>query len=267
MDKKIEKIINKCLVLLEKGYSLDECISRFEDSRDEITEYFKTVKDIKDLEVIMPEKDFQENSLDHVISEAKKREMISLEKTEAAATLKRSRSGAKKRLLLRPAMIFLIFLVAAVFSFSGTLFASQETVPGQVLYPLKKSFEGFKLLVYPENKKGDLHFQFLSNRIDEANILLGSDGSDVGALVDDLIIEIDMEYRICRQLNSFAKQDEGKVIDSINNIKNMHGRMHGKDSDIDSGNGQKNNMGHDQENTGNIGHMGNSGGSSQNMGR
>jgi hypothetical protein len=106
MDKKIEKIINKCLALLEKGYSLDECISRFEGSRDEIREYFKAVKNIKGLEVIMPEKDFQENSLDHIISEANRREMVSLEKTEAAATLKQSRSGAKKRLLLRPAVIF-----------------------------------------------------------------------------------------------------------------------------------------------------------------
>ena len=64
---------------------------------------------------------------------------------------------AKKRLLLRPAMIFLVFLVAAIFSFSGTLFASQETVPGQVLYPLKKSFEDFKLIVYPENKKDETY--------------------------------------------------------------------------------------------------------------
>ena len=112
MDKKIEKIINKCLVLLEKGYSLDECISRFEGSRDEIREYFKTVKNIKSLEAIMPEKDFQVNSLDHIISEAKRREMVSLEKAEAAAIIKQSKSGAKKKLLLRPAMIFLVFLVA-----------------------------------------------------------------------------------------------------------------------------------------------------------
>jgi hypothetical protein len=142
-----------------------------------------------------------------------------------------------------------------------------ETVPGQVLYPLKKSFEDFKLIVYPENKKGDLHFQFLSNRIDEANILLGSDGSTVGVLVDDLIVEIDMEYQICRQLNSFATRNEGKIIDSINNIKNMHGRMHGKNGDSGINNSQKNDMGHDQENTGNMGQMGNNGGSNQNMGR
>ncbi len=86
-------------------------------------------------------------------------------------------------------MIFLVFLVLSVFSFSGTLFASQETVPGQVLYPLKKSFESFKLIVYPENQKDDLHFQFLNNRIDEADILLESDGSGADSLMDDLIIE------------------------------------------------------------------------------
>lgn len=56
MDKKIEKIIYKCLVLMEKGHSLDDCINRFENYRDEINEYFKTIKNIKGLGVIMPEK-------------------------------------------------------------------------------------------------------------------------------------------------------------------------------------------------------------------
>jgi len=266
MDKNIEKIIYKCLMLMEKGHSLDDCINRFEDYQNEINEYFKTIKNIKGLEVIMPEKDYRKNSLAQIIGEAKRRGSVSSEKAGAAAVIKRSTPGTKKRLLLRPAMIFLVFLVLSVFSFSGTLFASQETVPGQVLYPLKKSFEGFKLIVYPESRKDDLHFQFLNNRIDEANILLESDGSDVDILVNDLIIEIDMEYQMCMQFNCFSTRDEDQVLNSINSIKSRHKNRMGMDQDNTTINGHDKNEGPDHDNSRGMSQKGNNDRNSQNMG-
>ena len=268
MDKKIEKIIYKCLMLMEKDYSLDECINRFEDHRDEINEYFKTIKNIKGLEAIMPEKDYRENSLAYVMDEAKRRMAVSSEKADAAAVIKQSMPGIKKRLLLRPAMIFLVFLVLSVFSFSGTLFASQETVPGQVLYPLKKSFEGFKLIVYPESQKDDLHFQFLNNRIDEANTLLESDESGAGVLIDALIAEIDMEYRMCKQYSCFSTRNEDSVLNSINNIKNRYRNRYKNNQDNDpgrsngAGDNQEEEMGPGQQNTGNGGQQNKNGDSS-----
>ena len=249
MDKKIEKIIYKCLLLIEKGYSLDECINKFEGRRDEITEYFKTIKNIKDLEVVMPEKDYRKNSLEQIIGEAKRRERISSEKAASVAAMKRNKPTAKKRLLLRPAMIFLVFLILTTFSFAGTLFASQETVPGQVLYPVKRSFEDFKLIVYPESKKDGLHFQFLNNRIDEANTLLESGDPDTGIFVEDLIEEIDKEYNMCRQYNCFSTRDEDGILNSINNIKNRYGYRYGKNGDNGTGNGREKDMGSDQNNS------------------
>ena len=266
MDKKIEKIIYKCLMLMEKGYSLDYCINRFEDYRDEINEYFKTIKKIRGLEAIVPEKDYRKNSLAQIIGEAKRRGAVSSEKADAAAVIKQSTPGTKKRLLLRPAMIFLVFLVLSVFSFSGTLFASQETVPGQVLYPLKKSFESFKLIVYPENQKDYLHFQFLNNRIDEADILLESDGSGADSLIDDLIIEIDMGYRMCKQYNCFSTRDEDQVLNSINSIKSRHRNRMGMDQDNGTMKGHEMDSLPDQDNSSSMGHSGNNKGSSQNRG-
>ena len=259
MDKKIKKVIFKCLILIKKGYSIDDCINKFKNYRNEINNYFRTIKNIKGLEVIMPEKDYRENSLAQIMSEAKRRDMISSEKADAAAAIKANTSGTKKRLLLRPAMIFLVFLVLSVFSFSGTLFASQETVPGQVLYPLKKSFEGFKLIVYPESQKDDLHFQFLNNRIDEADILLKSDDPDSDIFVENLIDEIDSEYQVCKQFNCFSTRDEDSALNSINNIKSRYRNRYknNQDNDPDRGNSagdhQEEDMGSNQQNTGNGG--------------
>ena len=244
---------------MEKGHSLDECIGRFKGHRDEINEYFKTIKNIKGLEAIIPEKDYRKNSLAQIMGEAERRERVSAEKATSAAAIKRGISGTKKRLLLKPAMIFLVFLVLATFSFTGTLFASQETVPGQVLYPLKRSVEDFKLIVYPESKKDGLHFQFLNNRIDEANALLESDDPDTGIFVEDLINEIDNEYQMCNQYNCFSTRDEDSVLDSINNIKNRYRSRYknNQDKNVDSGrdndtgSNHEEGMGQDQQNTGN----------------
>lgn len=163
-------------------------------------------------------------------------------------------------------MIFLVFLVLSVFSFSGTLFASQETVPGQVLYPLKKSFESFRLIVYPESRKDDLHFQFLNNRIDEANILLESDRSDVDILVNDLIIEIDMEYQMCKQFNCFPTRDEDQILNSINSVKSRHRNRMWMDQDNDTMNGHEMDTGSGQDNNSGMSQMGNNKGNSQNRG-
>jgi hypothetical protein len=259
MDKKIEKVIDKCLILLEKGYNLDECIRRFEGYHDEIIEYFKTIRSIKDLEVIIPEKDYRNKSLASIMSEANRRKTVSLDKANAKAAIQQGKPGAKKRLLLRPAIIFMVFLILAVFSFTGTLFASQETIPGQTLYPLKKSLENFKLIIYPDNKKDDLHFQFLNNRIDEADTLLMSGYPDTDILVEGLIDEIDGEYQICKQYNYFSTLDESSILDSINNIKNRYRNRYKNNQDKDKGstgdnsanNDHEEDPGYDQQNTGN----------------
>ena len=92
-------------------------------------------------------------------------------------------------------MIFLAFIVISVFSFSGTLFASQDSLPGETLYPLKRSFEEFRLNIYPEDFKGGLHLKFLNNRIEEAEILLDMENGTDPAFIEELISEMERQYQ------------------------------------------------------------------------
>ena len=194
MNKKTQNIIDKCHTLIKKGYSIDYCINKFKGFRQEISDYFTTARHLDMLKEVLPKKEFRENSLDHIISRA--------EKLENTARMKPMPSTASvRRLILRPAMIFLIFSVLSVFSFAGTLFASQESIPGEALYPLKRSFENFRLNIYPETLKDDLHIQFLKNRIGEADLLLEEENNTGITLMEESIIKIDKQYQICKRNN------------------------------------------------------------------
>jgi hypothetical protein len=231
MDRKTQGIIDKCHKLLKRGYSLDQCLERFSSFDREIRDYFSIAEDLKKLKKLSPSKEFTKNSLESIISRAGSRDAS--EKIAPAAL-------SPGRLILRPAMIFMAFIVISVFSFAGTLFASQESMPGETLYPLKRSFEQFQLNIYPESMKGGLHLRFLGNRINEAEILLAAENGIDPSLIEGLIAEIDRQYRSCSQYDCMDAVHEDDILDSIDSIKNRYRSRYGKKAVPDSSTGQDN---------------------------
>jgi len=229
MDRKIQGIIDKCHKLLEKGYSLDECLERFSSFDSEIRDYFSIAEEIKKLKELSPSKEFTQNSLESIIYRAGSRD-ASGETAPAPVS--------PKRLILRPAMVFMAFIIISVFSFAGTLFASQESIPGETLYPLKRSFEQFQLNIYPEGLKGGLHLRLLGNRIEEAEILLSAENEADPSLIEGLIVEIDRQYRSCSQYDCMDAVHEDDILDSIDSIKNRYRNRYGKEAGPDSSTGK-----------------------------
>lgn len=223
MDKRTLKVIDKCHILIKKGYSINYCLERFKDYQQEIKDYFTTVESLHSLKMVRPGKHFSENSLDLIISRAQRRERITRTKQG------HSYSPVRK-LMLRPAMIFLMIFILTVFSFSGTLFASKESIPGETLYPLKRSFENFRLNIYPENMKDGLHLQFLNNRISEAETLLVEEDIDDAILLEVLIIDIDKQYQRCKQYDCINSGNENVLLDSIDSVKNRYQKKYGKNT-------------------------------------
>ncbi len=221
MDKGTQKVIDKCHILIKKGYNIDYCLERFKDCQQEIKDYFTAAESLNTLRRIHPGKKFSENSLDLIISRTERRERIARAKQGHSTT-------PVRRLILRPAMIFLLIFMLTVFSFSGTLFASQKSIPGEALYPLKRSFENFRLNIYPENLKDSLHLQFLNNRITEADTLLEEENSNDAILLEKLIIDIDKQYQTCKQYSCINSGNENVFLDSIDSVKNRYQKKYGK---------------------------------------
>ena len=256
MVNKPEKIINNCIKLLEKGYGMDYCLNKYNRYRRQLEDYFKAIDSLKNLKKIEPDKSFTENSFDKIYDKARKEARDERLPENNVESVSPTIPARRKFAIFKPAIIFVIFLVIAIFSFSGTIYASQDSVPGQTLYPVKRSFEDFKLIIYPESRKGALHFQYLNNRLSEANILIESDEEGLMALIEDLLLEIDNEYNQCHQYRCFMYENEENMLNQIGDIKNRYHNKFGQgknkdDPGRDSGNQEDENYNGNNHNTSN----------------
>jgi len=225
MNEKTEKIFGKCLKLISRGYSIQYCLKKYSRYKDTLEEYFKTIKYLENLKNIKPKDINIKSSLNKIYSSAKNSAEPDMGKTKS----KTAAPGSGRRVsLLKPAIVFITVLVVTIFSFAGTVYASQDSLPGENLYPVKRTAESIQLFFYPESKKGQLHFKLLNNRIYEADMLMES-GQDSGIeLIEELLLEIDEEYYQCKKYNFFEAGDEEETVTTINNIKNKYRNKYGQ---------------------------------------
>jgi hypothetical protein len=241
MDGKTEKIFNRCLNLISRGYSIQYCFKKYSRYKDTLEEYFKTIKYLKDLKNIKPLETNIKSSLEKIYKSAKDRtkpdKYISKNKTSVPYS-------GRRTFLLKPAFVFTTVLVVLIFSFAGTVYASQDSLPGENLYVVKRASENVQLFFYPESKKGQLHFKLLNNRIYEADRLIKTGKDGYIELIEELLIEIDEEYSQCKKYKFFEAVDEEETITAINKIKNRYRNKYRQyNQDLEESNGYNNNTG------------------------
>ena len=60
MDKRAQKIIDKCHILISQGYDLEYCLKRFKGYEAEIRDYFSIAEELGTLRKARPSKEFRE---------------------------------------------------------------------------------------------------------------------------------------------------------------------------------------------------------------
>ncbi len=219
MKENIEKIFNRCLKLIEKEYSIEYCLKKYSKYKTELQEYFNTMKYLNNLKNIEPEDMNISVSLDKIYSAAENITEPAINKIKHKT--KTTNNGGRIP-FLKPAIVFTSILIVLFFSFAGTLYASQDSLPGENLYPVKRAAENIQLFLWPESRKGQVHFKFLNNRIYEADTLMESEEKNDIELIEELIIEIDKEYYKCKEYNFFTNKNEEGIVYAINDIKNKY---------------------------------------------
>ena len=203
MDKEIKKLLEKCFVLIKKGYSVRYCLSKYKKHRKELEGYLYDIVNLRENIPVKLEKDYLENNLYKIY-----------DKLKNEAVEQNSDIRYKKPLILRPAIIFLSILFVILLSFSGVIYASQSSIPGNTLYLIKKSVEDIKLITYPESLKGALHYKILKSRIYEAAVLLKIKNGD-NLVINDIIDEIDSVFIQCQEYSYFGNNTEEETSPDI----------------------------------------------------
>ena len=150
--------LNPCLELLEQGSSIEACLTRFPEAAAKLEPLLRLAMQTKQAaEAIETPSDAQRAGLGRI--------------TDAWATKQAKRNNPRWRVFRPLATSWAITMIAVmVLVFSGwtTTSAAAESVPGEVLYPVKKAQERFLLVVsFSDRGKAELHAKFAQERTQE----------------------------------------------------------------------------------------------------
>ncbi|HTP11434.1 MAG TPA: DUF5667 domain-containing protein [Anaerolineae bacterium] len=98
-------------------------------------------------------------------------------------------------------------VIAVTLLLSTAVSASAASVPGDVLYPIKRAAEQVRLALTPDEQQVDLHLEFARQRLQELNVL-----QERGEVSEELLTEISSETTSVLDHVSTLPQDKQQII-------------------------------------------------------
>jgi hypothetical protein len=154
--EKIEDILEKCIELLKEGKSISDCLSLHPNYQKKLSKILPLVDDLNNLskEVYLPD-------LENISTRIKNKVLFPV--TEKRVF----RFSFMER--LKPALVKLALIILLLFfSSGGAVFASKNSLPGDLLYPVKETKEQILIaLTKNPDKKAVLLTHLIAVRIEE----------------------------------------------------------------------------------------------------
>lgn len=212
-DKKIEKILSNCIELINRGYDLKYCETKYKKYWDILKDYLPVIERVKKLKQEDLSETFLKSTLNKIYEDSGEQDGIIENYNNVKIKTNRFHS-----FFVKPAIIFITLVLIFSFSLIGVLYASQDTIPNQRLYPVKRYAENVKLLITPESMKKILHFRYLNNRLNEAKLFFDSVDKEK-SIMGKLIEEAEKEFEHLKEYDYFGDYTEEEIRDSIEKIK------------------------------------------------
>jgi hypothetical protein len=119
----------------------------------------------------------------------------------------------RRRVVLAVASFMVVFLL-----FGSTVSASAASVPGDILYPVKRAAEQARLALTPAQQRADLHLEFARQRLREMQVL-----TDRGEVSEDLLAEISNETTVVlEQAAALPHEGQRTVLESLTDFQDQH---------------------------------------------
>jgi len=165
----IYEILEKCLIEIEQGADVDTVLFTYPEFADELRPILET--SIKAMDMAAPEPSIV---------------MVQINRTELlkrAAQMREAKVKSASRfwsVSLRRMAVTFIMLVALFVSGTGLVRASSNTIPGDNLYPVKRTWEDVLLLfTFNPQQREQLEFEHENERLEELNELIAEGRSAI----------------------------------------------------------------------------------------
>lgn len=170
MREPLAEVLGECLEAVERGeLTLDECLARYPEHREELAGLLMAARQLRDAPPVQPSPDFQRAArarLAHRLAPRPAPGRLPV----WAGWLSSWRRRVQPQAALRWAAAAV--LVIAFLAGGTAAYASTEAVPGDGLYPLKRTLEQVRLAVALSSAdRLALHLQFAERRLREAEAL------------------------------------------------------------------------------------------------
>ena len=185
MEKDFEKILDNCIGELRNGGSIESILQRYPEHASELKPLLELVQAVQQLPKPEPAADALSNALVAVGQE------LALLRPVESPRSKKGRRSPLRKLFQQPRLAWTLSVAfALVLMFLGISTVSANSVPGDILYPLKLATEKVSfLLAFSAEKKAELRLTFSEHRTKEIRQVLQKSGKLDQRLLNSMLKE------------------------------------------------------------------------------
>ena len=215
MNRGFDDILDACLDrITQKGDSIEQCLESYPEQAGELEPLLRAALSVKDVSSIEPRTEFQRMAKARLLS---------------AVAAKKEKEG-RRRLPLwswqQRWAVALAVVLALVMMGGGTVAASTNSLPGDVLYPVKTTTERVQaFFTFGKEAKANLYMRFAERRIVEIEALAERERNIPESVLSVMSAETDRAIALANQNGSFNKETIARLVRLTTAQKMMLARM------------------------------------------
>jgi hypothetical protein len=196
MTNSLPLILAECLAALEHGSTVEQCLARYPQHRNELAELLMAAQHLKDAPNARPSPEFQRVARARLMNRLPPRQsarpwlnaLAPVTLTERLRSIWQTITHSSRRSAMR--WIALGLVVVTLLGSATAASASSQALPGDSLYGVKRAVESVRLaLALSAADSAQLRVQFAQRRLTEAQALLQR-GDDTQALFESYTAEM-----------------------------------------------------------------------------
>ena len=166
MSTKKEDILAQCIEDVKSGRSsVEDCLRRYPRLRDELEPLLRIAVTIKPPPEVGPSAAFKSKARARLLTEIRAQQPVT-KNLRVRYSLMTAPLFSERRFKMAAIVIAVVLIVAS--TGGGTAYASQDALPGDILYPEKTFIEDARLFfAFSDQTESETHLQIADNRIDE----------------------------------------------------------------------------------------------------
>jgi hypothetical protein len=190
----LPSFLDECLTAIENSdLTPEESLSRFPEHRIELAELLGVVSAIKNTPHEPVDQDFRNRTRAMLLNKAIHSQPVTF--WERFRLRLQETILLQKRRLVMPAVLVITILFSLLGV--GSVYASEASIPGDLLYPVKLLVEDVRLAFTGEEQDADLYFQFAEKRLKEVDTLVERGRFEgMGEALDRFETQIDQAARV-----------------------------------------------------------------------